>query len=235
LLSPVGSGPLAGRLDAHLEREGEGPYAIAFGTDDAAACAAMLRERGLNASAPLDGAGRDAVSGAERRWQTVPLSRTQTGGVPLFVIEHRSPADTLPMAGTTDHAAAVHGVDHAVIMTTDADAACRLYRDQLGLRLAFDRSFAERGVRLLFFRVGGVTLELAAPLTATPDANARDRFWGISWRVADVDAARARLLGAGFEVSEVRAGQKPGTRVCTVRRETRGVATLLIEPQRSAA
>jgi catechol 2,3-dioxygenase-like lactoylglutathione lyase family enzyme len=179
----------------------------------------------------MDGAGRDELSGAERRWRTVLLSAAQTGSVTLFVIEHRSPADALPMAGLSDRSAAVYGVDHAVIMTTDAEAACRLYRDQLGLRLAFDRTFGERGVRLLFFRVGGVTLELAAPLSATPDSSMRDRFWGISWRVADVDAARARLLAAGFDVSEVRAGNKTGTRVCTVRSETHGVATLLLEPQ----
>ena len=113
-------------------------------------------------------------------------------------------------------------------MTGDAEAACGLYRDRLGLRLAFDRTFAERRVRLLFFRVGGVTVELAAPLGVAPDADGRDRFWGISWRVPDIDAARARLAAAGFDVSEVRPGNKSGTRVCTVRRETHGVATLLI-------
>ncbi|HKE10536.1 MAG TPA: hypothetical protein VKE73_03105, partial [Myxococcota bacterium] len=51
-----------------------------------------------------------------------------------------------------------------------------------------------------------------------------------AWRTEDVAAARARLAAAGFEVSEVRRGQKRGTRVCTVRRETHGVSTLLIGP-----
>ena len=89
-------------------------------------------------------------------------------------------------------------------------------------------------MRLLFFRVGGVTVELAAPLAAPPTPSGRDRFWGISWRVPDIDAARARLAAAGFDVSEVRPGNKPGTRVCTVRRETHGVATLLLEATRDA-
>ena len=40
LLSPVGSGVLGDALVAQLERDGEGPYALAFGTPDAAACAA---------------------------------------------------------------------------------------------------------------------------------------------------------------------------------------------------
>jgi hypothetical protein len=46
--------------------------------------------------------------------------------------------------------------------------------------------------------------------------------------VPDAEAARERLAAAGFDVSEVRPGAKPGTRVCTVRREAWGVPTLLI-------
>jgi hypothetical protein len=93
-------------------------------------------------------------------------------------------------------------------------------------------------MRLLFFRVGGVTLEIAAqdprPEAGSP-ATARggddnDRLWGLSWRVPNADAARERLAGAGFDVSDVRAGRKPDTRVLTVRDGTCGVPTLLIEP-----
>jgi hypothetical protein len=51
----------------------------------------------------------------------------------------------------------------------------------------------------------------------------------LSWRVADIDATRARLLADGIEVSEVRTGRKPGTRVMTVRSGTCGVQTLLLE------
>ena len=36
--------------------------------------------------------------------------------------------------------------------------------DRLALRLALDRTFEERRVRLLFFRIAGVTVELAASL-----------------------------------------------------------------------
>lgn len=228
LLSPVGPGPLGDAVRAHLERDGDGPFALAFATVDAAACAATLRERGLAVPVPTDGGGRERSTGAERHWRTVFLPTEQTRGVLLFAIEHRSPPEALPLVPAADPGASIHGVDHVVIMTPDADAACALYRDQLGLRLALDRTFTERAVRLLFFRIGGVTVELAAPLGTGGAAG--DRFWGVSWRVLDVDAARLRLLSAGFDVSDVRPGNKPGTRVCTVRRETHGVATLLISP-----
>ena len=53
-----------------------------------------------------------------------------------------------------------------------------------------------------------------------------DRLRGICWRVADIDATQARLTAAGIDVSEVRTGRKPGTRVMTVRSGTCGVPTL---------
>jgi hypothetical protein len=52
----------------------------------------------------------------------------------------------------------------------------------------------------------------------------------VSWRVADIEATRARLISGGVDVSEVRPGRKPGTRVLTVRNSTCGIPTLLVEP-----
>jgi hypothetical protein len=70
----------------------------------------------------------------------------------------------------------------------------------------------------------------AAPIPDTADDPGRDRLWGLSWRVRDADAARERLASSDFDVSEVRPGRKPGTRVLTVRGGTCGVPTLMIEP-----
>ena len=58
----------------------------------------------------------------------------------------------------------------------------------------------------------------------------QDRLRGLCWRVADIDATHARLAQAGVDVSEVRTGRKPGTRVMTVRSGTCGVPTLLVQP-----
>ena len=226
LLAPASEGPIGAALAAHLDTRGEGPYALAFATGDADACAAMLQDRGIAATPPAEGGGRDAGSGAERAWRNVVLPPSATRGVPMFAIEHRSPPEALPVATIAgDAAAAVDGIDHVVIMTGDPEAAIALYRDHLGLRLAFDKTFEQRGLRLLFFRIAGITVELAAPLAGVEGP---DRFWGISYRVPDVEAARARVIAAGFDVSEARAGHKPGTRVCTVRSETHGVATLFL-------
>jgi len=230
LLAPAGEGPLAAQVDGWLAEHGESPLALAFGTDDVDAAVAMLRARDLAASDPADGVGRDEQTGAERRWRNVFLPPSATRGVMMIVIEHRSPQDALPAALPIAGAeSAVAACDHVVVRSTDADASRALYGDVLGLRLALDRRFEDWGVRLLFFRTGHLTVELAASL-APGHGSAEDRFWGISWRVPDIDAAHARLVAAGFDVSEIRTGRRPRTRVATVRAETHGVATLVLGP-----
>jgi catechol 2,3-dioxygenase-like lactoylglutathione lyase family enzyme len=228
LLAPRGGGSFGGLLAEWLERQGEGLFALAFGTPDAAATANELRLRGLSAPEPAEGSGTESTTGIERRWRNVFLPQAETRGVTLFAIEHRSAPDLLPHAAPVEEAAsAISGCDHVVVRTSDAERSADLYGRQLGLRLALDQSFPEWGMRLVFFRIGGVTVELAAPL-AGADREAADRLWGISYRTADVEAARRRIVREGFDVSEVRSGRKPGTRVCTVGGEPSGVATLLI-------
>jgi catechol 2,3-dioxygenase-like lactoylglutathione lyase family enzyme len=228
LLAPRGTGSFGGLLTEWIERRGEGLFALAFGTPDAAAAAQGFRQRGLAAQDPAEGSGRESATGVERRWCNVFLPQAETRGVTLFAIEHRSAAELLPVAvPVEDAASAVCGCDHVVVRTSDSERSSDLYGRQLGLRLALDKSFPEWGMRLLFFRIGGVTVEIAAPLMAT-DRGDEDRLWGVSYRTADVEAARRRLVREGFDVSDVRSGRKPGTRVCTVNGEPNGVATLLI-------
>jgi catechol 2,3-dioxygenase-like lactoylglutathione lyase family enzyme len=134
-------------------------------------------------------------------------------------------------------------LDHAVVLTTDHEAALQRYGGELGLRLALDRSFPERGVRILFFRLSGVTIEVAGPIARSADGaeagraaegSTRDRFGGLAWRGPDVVAWRERLLAEGVRVTGHRRGHKPGTRVCTVLDRTADVPTLLIGPDRGA-
>ena len=93
--------------------------------------------------------------------------------------------------------------------------------------MALDRSHPDWG-RLMFFRCGDLIVEIVQRPGANADA-AHDRLYGLSWRVADADATRARLASAGVDVSDVRTGRKPGTRVLTVRSGTCGIPTLLVE------
>jgi len=232
LLAPTAAGGdwLRQRIDA----AGEGLLGFALATDDADACAKALGERGLHPQPPARGIGRDMESGAFREWRNVMLPPAETRGVLVFGIEHRSAPELLPEvppAGAPE--AAVHGIDHVVVRTADPDAARAFYGDGLGLRLALDKNFPQWGARLLFFRVGGVTVELAARHDAAPEPDTPDRAWGISYRVGNADLARARLAEAGVPVSEVRTGRRPGTRVFSVHGDPCGVATLMLEPPAS--
>ncbi|HVY03049.1 MAG TPA: hypothetical protein VG983_05280, partial [Caulobacterales bacterium] len=74
----------------------------------------------------------------------------------------------------------------------------------------------------------GAVLEIGARIAAGA-GEGPDRFGGLAWRVRKPDVINARLAAAGFNVSEVRQGRKPGTAVFTVRDKTCDVPTIMIE------
>ena len=230
LLAPEGDGPLGRLLRQRLDAHGDGPIGLAFATRDVDAAHRELAERGLEPPPVTAGLGRDADSGLIRRWRTVMLPPARTRGVLVIAIEHGTPEMLPDAAAVGAPEAVVSGIDLAVVQTGDAEAAYALYRDGLGLLLALDRSFPDWGMRLVFLRVGTVTIEIAQPLSEPTLPRDTDRLWGLSWRVPNADAVRARLIEAGLDVSEVREGRKPGTRVVSVKDGTCGVPTLLIEP-----
>lgn len=122
----------------------------------------------------------------------------------------------------------IHAIDHVVVHSQDPERSRSYWGDQLGLRLALDRTFEARGLRILFFRSGGMTLEVVSPLgDATPPSP--DRFYGITYRTRAIEAEAARLTLLGVDVGSVRPGFKPGTLVATVRSGTAGVPTLLLQ------
>jgi catechol 2,3-dioxygenase-like lactoylglutathione lyase family enzyme len=149
-----------------------------------------------------------------------PVSPTTVRGVPIVT---GAEGDESPPVDTAV------AIDHVVVHTTDPDGAIAWWRDRVGLRLALDREFPARHLRLLFFRSGGITLEYASPLPAPGDRTGGDRVHGVSYRVTDLPARRERLLAAGVDVSELRPGMRPGTTVATVRSGTAGVPTLLLQ------
>jgi catechol 2,3-dioxygenase-like lactoylglutathione lyase family enzyme len=145
------------------------------------------------------------------------------GGPEVEIHTEAAPAPASTTAGN------IEGIDHVVVQSDDPDRAIALWRDRMGLRLALDRVFDDRGLRLVFFRSGGITLEYASPHPPPAARGDRDRFYGLSYRVLDLALQRERLLAAGVDVSPVRPGIRPGTSVVTVRSGTAGVPTLLLQ------
>jgi len=208
---PASSDPegLAEGLRELIARTGGGLQAVAFTTADAAALSSGLRERGVRATKPQPGVAVSSDGTVTRSYRTVELSPKAARGIAVLAVERPEPL--VPASPSGRAGDEVHALDHVVVRTSDVEAAKTLYGEQLGIRLALEREL--RGTRMLFFRIGGVTLEIVLD----PALGDSDALWGHAFRVRDIEAAHARMTRAGLELSEVRDGLKPGTRIFTVR------------------
>lgn len=223
LMSPNGFSLAADRIRAAIAEQGEGMASICFRTRDIAKMHRRLDRVMLKPEPVTDAEGRDAVTGATLSWKRTRAATEATRGVRMFFLElHGERPRSVPTA-----AASITGMDHVVVSTPDPERAASLYGARLGLDMAFDRSHPDWG-RLMFFRCGDLIVEVVCRPGVDTLAT-RDRLWGMSWRVDDIEATRERLLGAGIDVSEARTGRRPGTRVMTVRNGTCGIPTLLLE------
>lgn len=221
IIGPNGDGGAGDRVRQQLDAHGEGVWLLAFAVADLDAAAKLVERRGI----PV-----------ERIGGHVRLDRARTGGFQMFL---RQAIDVRPSPAVADQA--VTQLDHVVVWTANVDRALATYGAKLGLDLRLDRENTRFNARQLFFKVGGTVIEIGAKIGADP-TDEPDRSGGLAWRVADPDAAQARMAAAGFDVSEVRAGRKPGTKVFTVRNAPPGatlggVPTLMLsaEPALEAA
>jgi catechol 2,3-dioxygenase-like lactoylglutathione lyase family enzyme len=221
----------AGELSRSLEQRGEGLYALALGTEDVDATVKGARLGGLEVQDARLGSGIDQRTYAQREWRNAMVPTKSSRGTRVFFIQHLSAPEALPVASVqTEAGVFVKRMDHVVVLSADMEASRRLWEHQIGARLALDRTFPERETRILFFRLGDITVEISGGSRQTEEGLGKpDRLWGVAWGVDDLEATCARLAEAGIETSGVRPGIKPGTRVATVKSHTHGVATLLIE------
>jgi catechol 2,3-dioxygenase-like lactoylglutathione lyase family enzyme len=215
VIGPHGEGPSGDRLRVRLETVGEGLWLLGFSVPDVEDGMRLLNRRGLS-MAPV---------GALR-----PVALGPLDGVTVALVTDRG-APMSPPVG--DEAAAVASLDHVVVRTPNPDRALATYGARLGLDLRLDRENPQWGARQLFFRCGDAVIEVGASLKA-PASDGPDRLDGLAWRVTDPDAVHARLTREGFNVSELRTGRKPGTKVFTVREAPSGaslggVPTLMIQ------
>jgi catechol 2,3-dioxygenase-like lactoylglutathione lyase family enzyme len=117
------------------------------------------------------------------------------------------------------------GVDHVVLRCSDGQDCIDLFGTQLGIRLALDQDVPEWGGRMLFFRAGKLTLEVLAN-----EKTEVNHFWGLTFFNKDLDAWHQRLSEAGVQLSAIRDGRKPGTRVASLKSHCLGLPALLLQP-----
>lgn len=223
LIAPSGFTAIADRMRALLD-DREGVLAsLCFRVADMSKMHRRLDRVALKPDPVAEVESSDHASGAALHWKRTRAATELTRGVRMFFLEL---AEERPRSVATD-IAPIDGLDHVVITTEDSDRAAALYGARLGLDLALDRSHHDWG-QLMFFRCGDLIVEVVRRSVSGGDS-AHDRLWGLSWRVADIEATRARLIAGGLDVSEVRNGRKPGTRIMTVRSGTCGIQTVLLE------
>ncbi|MBV8575648.1 MAG: VOC family protein [Acetobacteraceae bacterium] len=224
LMSPSGVSAQAGRIRSVINNSGEGLASICFRTTDIAKMYRRLDRLALKPDPIADIESQDSVSGAVLHWKRSRAATELTRGVRMFFLE----LDGERPRSKATAAAPVIGLDHVVVSTEDSERAAALYGARLGLDMALDRTHQDWG-HLMFFRCGDLVVEIVKRPVAGGDQT-HDKLWGLSWRVADIDAARARLTETGLQTSEIRIGRKPGTRVMNVRSGTCGIQTLIVQP-----
>jgi catechol 2,3-dioxygenase-like lactoylglutathione lyase family enzyme len=229
LMAPSGLDGAAGRIRTVIQTQGEGLASICFATSDIASMHRRLERVALKPEPVAEVDSRDTTTGATLHWKRTRAATEQTRGVRMFFLELTG--ERPRSVATTE--TPILGLDHVVVSTEESERAAALYGARLGLDMALDRTHREWG-QLMFFRCGDLIVEIVRRPVAGGD-HTRDKLWGLSWRVADIDATRKRLVAAGVETSEVRNGRKPGTRVMSLRSGTCGIHTLLLERTAKAA
>jgi len=227
IMAPAGGGPLARRLHAMIDTDGPGLKSLIFATDNVQEARGVFDRRALKPEEVVPGESTDPSSSKARYWSRVRLDETATHGVRIFALERKKPD---PLVYKPAAPNAVSALDHVVINTPNPERAAALYGARLGLRFALDRSNPDWDMRLMFFRAGGLTIELAHKISAGI-GNQPDRLWGLSWRAPNVEATHERMEKANFAITSIRAGRRPDTRVFTVRDGTLNVPTLILSAE----
>jgi methylmalonyl-CoA/ethylmalonyl-CoA epimerase len=97
-------------------------------------------------------------------------------------------------------------LNHVAIAVPDLAAASRLYRDTLGAEVSAPMPQPEHGVTTVFITLPNTKIELIAPLgEASPIARFLERnpdggIHHVCYEVADIAAARDRLIAQGARV-----------------------------------
>lgn len=141
---------------------------------------------------------------------TIRLGGAGSGITGWTVIDGDAPAsaDTHP-----NH---VTQIDHLVLISPDLERTTTDLASRYGLEPRRDRdagAFVQR-----FFRLGEVILEV---IGAPEPGPGEDTFWGITFRVDDIDALAA---GMGPRVGRVKDAVQPGRRITTLRGRGLGIS-----------
>ncbi|MGY4623399.1 VOC family protein [Bradyrhizobium sp. USDA 4486] len=225
IASPRGTGPVADRIRKTLSLKEGALFDLAFLVNDVERTRQALKRISLPLGDIHDFSAPNLLrENADLSWRILELDNGLSNGVTIRFVQ--SPM-LLPISEACADAA-ISRMDLVVIQTADPERALGLYAARFNLKLLFDRTNAGTGDRLIQLACGDMLIELThVPARSSPGKP--DAIWGLGWTVADAEASRARLNALGRNVSLVKDGAKPGTRVFTVRDGTCNIPTLVVE------
>ena len=201
-------------LRLHQSDDASGLHHMAFACGDWAKAQRRIMQFSL----------ADEAEAPESQNSAVHLNAERTRGLSLSMMPQ-----SMPSQDAVNTARDVTGLDHVVIKTAQPERTGFVYGSILGLDCRMDLSNPKWDSRLIFYRCGDLIVELYHSLSGG-EQNIPDSFFGLTWRAADINATRTRLIDSGVAVSELRKGRKPGTAVFTVKSHTQDVPTLFIGP-----
>jgi hypothetical protein len=163
---------------------------------------------------PIRLVGRDAGRGIVG-WTLSGIESEQLDGLPTARAD-----DPASAASPATHPNGVIAFDHVVAITPVLDrTVAALQTAGLDLRRIREEPTPAGAPRQAFFRLGDVILEVVqAPDDALERSGGADGpafFWGLAFKVADIDAIAVHL---GDHVSGPRDAVQPGRRIATLRR-----------------
>jgi len=99
----------------------------------------------------------------------------------------------------------IKGLSHACFVVADLERSLELYRDKLGLRVAFELSIMDGKVRGVYLHAGErafIELFQGHPVAAPPDAS----YKHICLEVEDIRKTAQELRGRGVQVGDISLG-----------------------------
>ncbi|HEY1854309.1 MAG TPA: hypothetical protein VGG40_06945 [Solirubrobacterales bacterium] len=156
----------------------------------------------------MAGAGRGL-----REWSLREVASTELDGLPTWSSDRPAPREA------PSHPNGVAAVDHVVAITPALErTVAALQAAGLDLRRMREEPTPAGAPRQAFFRLGATILEVVQKpdqVVAREGAERPAFFWGLAFRVPDLEAS---VAGLGDRVSEIRPAVQPGRRIASLRR-----------------
>lgn len=166
------------------------------------------------------------VADAPDAWRAlgfdVPGEVCRVGTVPIRLgVEGRGITGWTLRDGDAPPSAASHPnrvtqIDHVVLMSQDLGRTAARLRDAYGLEVLRERDAG--AFKQLFLRLGEVLLEVVGP---HQPGSGQDTFWGLTFRVDDIDALAASM---GERIGRVKDAVQPGRRIATLKGRELGIS-----------